>query len=99
MHDSSNTLYIAHADGTSWIELTSDGRVNVYSQGSFSVRSESDINLHSDKNININAANNINLKAGNKIQAESARTTLLTGSLGVEASGDALNLKVVVVSM
>ena len=89
MHDSSNTLYIAHADGTSWIELTNDGRVNVYSQGAFSVRSESDINLHSDKNININAANNINLKAGNKIAAESARTTLLTGSLGVEASGDA----------
>ena len=89
MHDSANTLYIAHADGTSWIELTSDGRVNVYSQGAFSVRSESDINLHSDKNININAANNINLKAGNKIQAESVRTTLLTGSLGVETSGDA----------
>ena len=89
MHDSANTLYIAHADGTSWIELTSDGRVNIYSQGAFSVRSESDINLHSDKNININAANNINLKAGNKIQAESVRTTLLTGSLGVEASGDA----------
>jgi hypothetical protein len=89
MHDSANTLYIAHADGTSWIELTSDGRVNVYSQGAFSVRSESDINLHSDKNININAANNINLKAGNKIQAESVRTTLLTGSLGVEASGNA----------
>jgi hypothetical protein len=89
MHDSANTLYIAHADGTSWIELTTDGRVNVYSQGAFSVRSESDINLHSDKNININAANNINLKAGNKIQAESSSTTLLTGSLGVETSGDA----------
>jgi uncharacterized protein YaiE (UPF0345 family) len=88
MHDSANTLYIAHADGTSWIELTGDGRVNVYSQGAFSVRSESEINLHSDTNININAANNINLKAGNKIQAESARTTLLTGSLGVETSGD-----------
>ena len=89
MHDSANTLYIAHADGTSWIELTNDGRVNVYSQGAFSVRSESDINLHSDKNININAANNINLKAGNKIATESARTTILAGSLGVEASGDA----------
>ena len=89
MHDSSNTLYIAHADGTSWIELTSDGRINAYSQGAFSVRSESEINLHSDKNININAANNINLKAGNKIAAESSSTTLLTGSLGVETSGDA----------
>lgn len=89
MHDSANTLYIAHADGTSWIELTSDGRVNVYSQGAFSVRAEGDINLHSDTSININAAQNINLKAGNKIQAESARTTLLTGSLGVETGGNA----------
>jgi len=88
MHDSSNNLYIAHADGTSWVELTSDGRVNIYSQGAFSVRSESEINLHSDTNININATNNINLKAGNKIQAESARTTLLTGSLSVETSSD-----------
>jgi hypothetical protein len=88
MHDSANTLYIAHADGTSWIELTTDGRVNVYSQGAFSVRSESDINLHSDKNININAANNINLKAGNKIATESARTTILAGSLGVETGND-----------
>ena len=89
MHDTSNTLYIAHADGTSWVELTSDGKVNVYSQGGFSVRAEGDINLHSDKNVNINAANNINLKAGNKIAAESARTTLLTGSLGVETGNDA----------
>ena len=89
MHDSANTLYIAHADGTSWIELTSDGRVNVYSQGAFSVRAEGDVNLHSDNSVNINAVNNINLKAGNKIQAESARTTLLTGSLGVETTGDA----------
>ena len=88
MHDSSNTLYIAHADGTSWIELTSDGRINAYSQGAFSVRSESDINLHSDTNININAGNNINLKAGNKIATESARTTILAGSLGVETGND-----------
>jgi hypothetical protein len=88
MHDSSNTLYIAHADGTSWIELTSDGRINAYSQGAFSVRSESEINLHSDTNININAGNNINLKAGNKIATESARTTILAGSLGVETGND-----------
>lgn len=89
LHDSANTLYIAHADGTSWIELTTDGQINAYSQNGFSVRSEGDINLHSDTNININAANDINLKAGNKIAAESDRTTLLTGSLGVETGNDA----------
>lgn len=84
MHDSANTLYISHASGKSWIELTSDGKINAYSQGGFSVRSEGDINLHSDTNININAAKDINIKSGNKIAAETSRTTLLTSSLGIE---------------
>ena len=84
MHDSSNTLYISHKDGTSWVELASDGQVKIFSQGSFSVRSQGTINLHSDDSINLNAANNINLNAGGKIQAESSRTTLLTGSLSIE---------------
>lgn len=88
MHDTNSTLYIAHADGTSWIELTRDGQVKIYAENGFSVRSKGAINLHSDTDINLNAANNIKLKAGNKIQAESARTTLLSGSLGIETSGD-----------
>jgi len=84
MHDSANTLYISHKDGTSWVELTTDGQIKIYSQGNFSVRSEGTINLHSDNNINLNAANNINLNAGGKIRAESSSTTLLTGSLSVD---------------
>ena len=86
MHDSSNTLYISHKDGTSWVELTSDGQIKIFSQGNFSVRSQGTINLHSDASINLNAANNINLRAGGKIQAESASTTLLTGSLSVQTN-------------
>jgi len=86
MHDTANTLYISHKDGTSWVELARDGQIKIFSQGNFSVRSEGTINLHSDASININAENNINLKAGGKIQAESNRTTLLTGSLSVETS-------------
>jgi hypothetical protein len=84
MHDSANTLYISHKDGTSWVELTTDGQIKIFSQGNFSVRSEGTINLHSDASINLNAANNINLNAGGKIQAESSSTTLLTGSLSVD---------------
>ena len=89
MHDSSNTLYISHKDGTSWIELATDGQIKIYSQGSYSVRSEGTINLHSDNNINFNAKNNINLKAGGKIQAESSSTTLHTDSLSVEVTNTA----------
>jgi len=88
MHDTGNTLYISHADGTSWVELTNDGQVKIYSKSNFSIRAEGSINLHSDADINFNAVNNINLKAGNKIQAESDKTTLLTGSLGIETHND-----------
>lgn len=88
MHDTANTLYIAHADGTSWVELTKGGEINIYAQNGFSVRTEGTMNLHSDADININAANDINIKAGNKIAMESARTTVLAGSLGVETGND-----------
>jgi len=87
MHDSNNNMYISHADGTSWVELTGDGQVKIYSKGSFSVRSEGSINLHSDASVNIQAENNINLKAGNKLQLENAKTTLRTGQLTVDSSG------------
>jgi hypothetical protein len=88
MHDSANTLYIAHADGTSWVELTKGGEINIYAQNGFSVRTQGVMNLHSDTDININAGNNVNIKAGNKIATESARTTILAGSLGVETGND-----------
>ena len=89
MHDTANSLYISHSDGSSWVELATDGQIKIYSQGNFSVRSEGTINLHSDNNINLNAKNNINLKAGGKIQAESSSTTLLTDSLSVEVKNTA----------
>lgn len=88
MHDSANTLYIAHADGSSWVELTKGGEINIYAQNGFSVRTEGTMNLHSDTDININAVNDVNIKAGNKIAMESARTTVLAGSLGVETGND-----------
>lgn len=87
MHDTSNSLYLAHADGTSWIEMTTDGSIKIYSKAGFALRSEGTINVHSDGNINFNAGNNIRLKAENKIELESGKTTLLTGSLAVTSTG------------
>jgi hypothetical protein len=63
MHDTEQTVYISHASGDSWIELTKDGKLNIYNKSGFSLRSEGDVNLHSDKNINFNAGGNISLHA------------------------------------
>jgi hypothetical protein len=87
MHDTANSLYIAHADGSSWIEMTTDGSMKIYTKTGFSLRSEGAINIHSDGNINFNAGNNIRMKAANKIEMESSKTTLVTSSLSAKVAG------------
>ena len=61
MHDTEETIYISHAKGNSWVELTKDGSINIYSKAGFNLRSEGNINIHSDKNISLNAGGNIYL--------------------------------------
>lgn len=61
MHDTEETIYISHAKGNSWVELTKDGSINIYSKQGFNLRSEGDVNIHSDKNINMHAAGSINI--------------------------------------
>jgi hypothetical protein len=86
MNDSENTLYINHADGTSWIEMTAVGAVNIYSKAGVNIRTEGTMNLHADADVNINAGNNLNLKAGNKLQINSVKTNMLQGQLLVETT-------------
>ena len=75
MHDTEETIYIGHATGNSWIELTRDGSINLFSHGGFNLRSEGDINFHSDGNINLNADKQLNLHA-NKISNVAATYSL-----------------------
>lgn len=88
MNDTDNTLYISHSDGTSWVELTNDGAINIFTNNGFNVRSKGSINLHSDTNINLNAANKINMKSGSKFQIDCGSFNMLsTGVVTVGAAG------------
>lgn len=77
MSDEADCLYIIAANGQTWIELGSEGSVDVYSTNSVNVRSQGEINLHADKDININAGQNLRIRAGN-ISMESQNTTQIT---------------------
>jgi len=78
MHDTEETIYISHAKGNSWIELTADGSINIYGKNGFNLRSEGNINIHSDQNINMNAQGNINMRThGNAV----VLTTNASGNL------------------
>jgi hypothetical protein len=70
LHDTANVIYISNSLGTSWVELTPDGSVNIYSGGSVNVRAEQDLNFHADGNVNIHAGDTIQMYAGSTIQSQ-----------------------------
>ena len=77
MSDEADSFYIVHANGFTWIELGSEGTVDVFSTNSVNVRSQGEINLHADKSININAGENLNIRAGNiQIESNTGVTTI-----------------------
>jgi hypothetical protein len=91
MHDTEETIYIGHATGNSWIELSKTGSINIYSHGGVNLRSEGDINFHSDGNINLNADKNINLhaaKISNVAATYSLPDTLFNSNTGTWYSAD-----------
>ena len=90
MHNSEDFIYIANSRGTAWIELTSDGKIDIYAYDSISVNSDEDINFVAERDVNIEAGRNINMRAAarysdgkesdngipcGRVQIESAFTT------------------------
>lgn len=87
LHDTNSLIYIGHADGDTWVELSSDGTVNVYAANGINFRSGGDINLHSDSSININAKEQVNIRSGQKTKIESLKTELKSTSLKFQSDG------------
>jgi hypothetical protein len=63
MHNSEDLIYIGNARGTTWIELTSNGKIDIYAEDSISIHTEQDLNIRADRDINMEAGRNINMKA------------------------------------
>jgi len=87
LHDTNSLIYIAHADGDTWVELSADGTVNVYAANGINFRTGGDINLHSDSSININAKDQVNIKSGQQTKIESLKTELNSTSLKFQSEG------------
>ena len=73
LHNSEDLIYIGNAAGTAWVELTSNGKIDIYAADSISIHSEADVNIKADRDINMEAGRNINLKAmTGRMQVETA---------------------------
>lgn len=71
---SEDLIYIAHGSGNSWIEMTADGKIDIYSKDSISVHSENDINFDAGRDINLTAKEDINIVADKDIKMHSLET-------------------------
>ena len=87
-------VYIAHGSGDSWIEMTANGKIDIYSKDSVSIHTENDLILKADRDINIEAGNNINIKAGNQMITETgANYEIKVGADGKITRAGTSNIK------
>jgi hypothetical protein len=89
LHNSQDLIYIANAQGTAWIEMTSQGKIDIYAADSISIHSEQDLNFRADRDVNIEAMRNVNLVGTQGIQIESSSTIgiLSIGDMTIQSSG------------
>jgi len=63
MHNSEDLIYIGNAKGTAWVELSSNGKIDIFAADSISIHTENDLNIRANRDINLEAGRNINMKA------------------------------------
>jgi hypothetical protein len=54
-NDTAGIVYVINQAGNSWVQLSSDGKVDIYSQGDISMHTETDFNLHVGGDFNLDA--------------------------------------------
>lgn len=87
LHNSEDLVYIANANGTAWIEMTANGKIDFYAEDSVSVHSKGDFNFKADRDFNLQADRNINLKASTINQESTTNNVLVSGAQTVQVTG------------
>lgn len=90
LHNSEDLIYIAHGSGNSWIEMTADGKIDVYAKDSISFHSENDFNFHAKRDITFHAERNFNIKAAD-MQTDVKNYTIFADKDGNLKFGGNLN--------
>ena len=94
LHNSEDLIYITNSRGTAWIELTSNGKIDIYAADSISMHTENDFNITADRDINLTAGGNINLNAATNFKATAgANYEIKAGADGKLTVGGTSNIK------
>lgn len=73
LHNSEDLIYIGNSRGTAWIEITSDGKIDVYAEDSITFRTRQDFNFYADRDFNFEAGRNFNIKVAKEMQIETGQ--------------------------
>ena len=89
LHNSEDLIYIANSRGTAWIELTSDGKIDIHAQDSVSLMTNQDFNLTAMRDINMEAGRNVNIRAAARWSDEQpSRDGVRSGQVHIESFFD-----------
>ncbi len=89
LHNSEDLIYISNSRGTSWIELSSDGKIDIYAEDSISVHTKQDFNFYADRDFNIEVGRNFNLKVKERHQTEvgTDKICIVNGKVTIQVDG------------
>jgi hypothetical protein len=94
LHNSEDLIYIGNARGTTWIELTSNGKIDIYAADDISMHTKGNFNVTADKDINLTSTGgSINLIASEDFKATAgANYEIKAGADGMLTTGGASNI-------
>lgn len=81
LHNSEDLIYIGNARGTTWIELTSNGKIDIFAEDSISIHTAGDFNVTADKDINMTAGGKMNVNLGGTLEVQNAGTNIDGGEI------------------
>jgi Type VI secretion system/phage-baseplate injector OB domain len=84
LHNSEDLIYIGNARGTTWIELTSNGKIDIYAADDISMHTAGNFNVTADKDINLTSTGgDVNIKSSGKTNINP------DGDLNLKSGGNA----------
>lgn len=78
LHNTEDLIYIANSKGTAWLEMTSNGKIDIYAADSVSIHSQYDLNFTADRDINFTAFENMNIIVGNEFKKDVGNSISVT---------------------
>jgi hypothetical protein len=84
LHNTEDLIYIANSKGSTWIELTSNGKIDIFAEDSVSIHTKNDFNFYADRDFNLECGRNVNIKAKGRLNGDFLQNIHLRSGLDMK---------------